>query len=149
MRRKDSTISNISAVSVGKPVAVPHYLSRISAGFPSPAEDFEENKLDLNELLIKHPSSTFFVTVSGSSMVGAGIFDKDILIVDRSLKAKHQDIVIAVVNGELTVKRLLIHNNHIELKPENSTFKPIIVREEEELSIWGVVTAVIHRIKSL
>ena len=118
----------------------------ISAGFPSPAEDYIDNHLDLNEYLIKHPSATFFVRVEGDSMIKAGIHHGDILIVDRSLEPAHKKIIVAVINGELTVKR--IHRTHdtLFLVPENDHFERIGITEEMDFQVWGVVTHVIHSI---
>ncbi len=123
---------------------LPFYQHTISAGFPSPAEDHVEDKLDLNELLIKHPSATFFLKVSGSSMIKAGIHHNDILVVDRSLEPTHGKIVIASVNGELTVKRLHCKDNKVQLVAENEAYPPIDITEDLDLRFWGVVTAVIH-----
>ncbi len=119
---------------------------QVAAGFPSPADDYlkAETPLDLNEHLIKHPAATFFVRVRGDSMTGCGIFPDDILIVDRSLEPVHRKVVIAVVNGELTVKRLHQAGGKIMLMPENSGYQPIVIENEMELEIWGVVTCVIH-----
>ena len=123
---------------------LPLFTAKVPAGFPSPADDFIESKLDLNELLIKHPAATFFVRVDGESMIGAGIHNNDILVVDRSLEAKHNKIVIAVVNGELTVKRLVKKGEETYLMAENIKYSPLKVTEEMSFQIWGVVTAVIH-----
>lgn len=123
---------------------LPFYQSTISAGFPSPADDDIEDKLDLNELLIKHPSATFFLRVSGSSMVNAGIHHNDILIVDRSLEPANGRIVIASVNGELTVKRLRCEGKKIQLIAENDAYPPINISEDADFRIWGIVTNVIH-----
>ncbi|MCP4393009.1 MAG: translesion error-prone DNA polymerase V autoproteolytic subunit [Alphaproteobacteria bacterium] len=120
--------------------------SNIQAGFPSPADDFWESSLDLNEHLIKHPSATFFVRVSGNSMIGAGIHEGDILIVDRSLDPANGKIVIAAIDGMLTVKRLLIKDGKMLLMPENSEFQPIEVNEFSSVHVWGVVTNVIHEV---
>lgn len=119
---------------------------QVAAGFPSPADDYlkAETPLDLNEHLIKHPAATFFVRVRGDSMTGCGIFPDDILIVDRSLEAVHRKVVIAVVDGELTVKRLHKAGGKIMLMPENEGYKPIVIEDNMELEIWGVVTCVIH-----
>lgn len=122
----------------------PLYSNSVSAGFPSPADDHIEQQLNLNEHLIKNPASTFFVRVSGESMKDVGIFPNDILIVDRSIKPVDGKIVIAVIDGELTVKRLKKEKNGILLMPENPDFKPIAVKELQDFSIWGVVTNVIH-----
>lgn len=123
---------------------IPLYQCAVNAGFPSPAEDEMEKSLDLNELLIKRPASTFFLRVSGSSMIKAGIQDKDILIVDRSIEPVHGKIVIAAVNGELTVKRLHLEGKKIFLMAENDNYPRISIGEGTELHIWGVVTSVIH-----
>lgn len=123
---------------------LPLYESRISAGFPSPADDQVEERLDLNELLIKRPSATFFLKVSGSSMVKAGIHHGDIVVVDRSLEPSNGKIVIASLNGELTVKRLHIEGNRVRLIAESDLYVPIDISKEVDFRIWGVVTSVIH-----
>ncbi|MBA3957990.1 MAG: translesion error-prone DNA polymerase V autoproteolytic subunit [Parachlamydiaceae bacterium] len=123
---------------------LPLYHSTISAGFPSPAEDDVADKLDLNELLIKHPSATFFLRVSGVSMVNAGIHHNDILIVDRSVEPTNGKVVIASVNGELTVKRLRCEGKKIQLVAENEAYAPIDISEDADFRVWGVVTNVIH-----
>lgn len=125
---------------------LPLYANKISAGFPSPADDYLETKLDLNSYLIKHPSSTFFVKVSGDSMINAGIQSGDMLIVDRSIEPTDGKIVIAALDGELTVKRLYKKNGQLKLVAENIQYKPIDV-VEQEIVIWGVVTHVIHEAK--
>lgn len=125
---------------------LPFYQHTISAGFPSPAEDHIENALDLNELLIQHPSATFLLKVSGSSMIKAGIHHNDILVVDRSLSPAHGKIVIASVNGELTVKRLHKEGNKILLVPENDSYPSIDITDNMDLHFWGVVTSVIHKV---
>jgi DNA polymerase V len=124
---------------------VPIFTSRVQAGFPSPADDHMEDTLDLNTHLIQHKESTFFVRAQGESMLGAGIYPGDILIVDRSLIAKSGKIVIAVVDGEFTVKRLHKYKGKVTLRAENSEFKDINISEGSELIIWGVVTSVIHQ----
>src|SRR5271167_4346597 len=106
-------------------VARPLFLSKVPAGFPSPADDYLEGKLDLNEHLIKHKAATFFVRVSGSSMEGAGIFDGDLLIVDKALEPKHRSVVVAIVNGEFTVKRIKKDKSRLWLMPENEKFQPM------------------------
>jgi DNA polymerase V len=116
----------------------------VSAGFPSPAADYEEGKLDLNKHLIKNPPATFFVRVTGDSMVGAGIHHGDLLIVDRSLEPKNKSVVIAIVNGELTVKRIRIKGRTISLEPENENYPAQQITEEMEFEVWGIVTNVIH-----
>lgn len=127
-------------------VELPLYASPISAGFPSPADDYVEKKLDLNELLIRNRQATFFLRVSGDSMVGAGIHNGDLLIVDRSLAAGHKKIVVAILDGELVVKRLLRANGKVTLAAENPNYKPIEVTPELGFEVWGVVTNVIHEV---
>ena len=124
----------------------PLFLSKVPAGFPSPADDYVESKLDLNEHLIKHKAATFFVKVTGDSMLGAGIHDGDMLIVDRALEAQNMSVVVAVVNGEFTVKRIKKENGRIWLMPENSKYEPMEMLEGSELEVWGVVTNVIHKL---
>jgi DNA polymerase V len=116
----------------------------VTAGFPSPADDYVEGRLDLNAHLVKHPAATFFVRVAGDSMIGAGIHPGDILVVDRSLEAVDKRVVIAVVNGELTVKRLRMTQGRITLAAENPAYAPMEIRPDMEFEIWGVVTTVIH-----
>ena len=116
----------------------------VPAGFPSPAADYEEDKLDLNKHLIRNPVATFFVRVTGDSMVGAGIHHGDLLVVDRSLEPKDKNVVIAVVEGELTVKRIRIGKKKIALEPENENYSVQQINEDTEFEVWGVVTSVIH-----
>ncbi len=127
--------------------ARPLVLSRVPAGFPSPADDYIEGALDLNEHLIAHREATFFVRVKGHSMAGAGIADGDLLVVDRSLEAASGDIVVAVIDGELTVKRLWRRGGRVRLLAENPAFAPIELKDGQELAVWGVVTSVIHRVR--
>lgn len=133
------SISIIGRAGVFARCYTPLFLERVSAGFPSPAQDFIEKTLDINELCIKHPAATFFVRVAGDSMIDAGIFPGDILVVDRSLRACHGDIVIAVLDGEFTVKELALRPKPA-LIPRNSAFTPITLNDESELEIFGVVT---------
>ena len=121
------------------------FSSSVAAGFPSPADDHIENQLDLNEHFIRNPAATFCVRVTGESMTGAGIFPDDILIVDRSREATHGSIVIAVVDGELTVKRLYKKDGRLMLEPENRAYQPIHINEDMELVIWGVVSGVTRK----
>ena len=125
---------------------LPLYLSRIKAGFPSPADDYLDKKLDLNEHLIKHPASTFFVRVKGDSMIGAGINSGDMIIVDRSIKPKDKKIVVAVVNGDFTVKRFHEKGDKQFLISENPDYQPIEITEGMDFEVWGVV---IHVIRSV
>ena len=128
------------------PLSFPLFASRIPAGFPSPADDYIDQRLDLNEYLVAHPAATFFVRVSGHSMTGAAIHDGDLLIVDRALEPQHDRIVIAAVNGELTVKRLAIKKGIPWLMPENPDYPPLEISEGLDCVIWGVVTQVIHHV---
>ena len=145
--------SGLKTASLQEPLSdapshhLPFFASRVAAGFPSPADDFLEASLDLNHYLVAHPAATFFVRASGDSMIQAGIHDNDILVVDRSMAPKNGAIVIAVVNGELTVKRLHIEVASVTLMPENPHYPPLAVTGEMEFTIWGVVTSVIHQFK--
>ncbi len=125
---------------------LPFYQYTISAGFPSPADDYIDLRLDLNQLLIKNPSATFFVRVSGDSMINAGILDGDILTVDRSLLPEEGKIVIAAINGECTVKRISYKNNCLFLIPENEAYQPIVITHHDSFDIWGIVTAIVRTI---
>jgi len=125
--------------------ARPLYLASVPAGFPSPAEDYIDKKLDLNEHLVKHPAATFFVRVHGHSMADAGISPGDILVVDRAVAAVNGSIVIAALDGELTVKRLKTSRGRLLLVPENADYAPTEVAPEQSFEIWGVVTYVIHK----
>lgn len=116
----------------------------VNAGFPSPAADYIEEKLDLNAYLVRHPAATFFVRANGDSMTGSGIFNGDILIVDRSLNPKNQNVVVAVVDGEFTVKRLCLSVGNVSLLPANPKYKPIVIMDGMDFRVWGVVTHVIH-----
>ena len=122
----------------------PLFMVPVAAGFPSPAEDYMEGKLDLNKHLIKHPAATFFVRVTGDSMIDAGIHPGDILIVDRALEPADKKVVIAVIEGELTVKRIRMTEGKIFLVPENEKYPPMKIEAETNFEIWGVVTTVIH-----
>jgi DNA polymerase V len=124
--------------------ARPLFLAPVSAGFPSPAEDYIEGRLDLNKHLIKHPAATFFVRVAGDSMTGAGIHPGDILVVDRVLEPRDASVVIAVLDGELTVKRISRRAGKLFLVPDNSLYQPLEILEGMEFEVWGVVTSVIH-----
>ena len=124
---------------------------RVEAGFPSPADDFIERSLDLNEQLVLNPIATFFVSARGHSMDGAGIHDGDLLVVDRSVSPTHGSVVVAVIDGGLTVKRLVRHSGRGMLRPEpnrndQGTYKPIHVGDDTDVRIWGVVTWSIHKL---
>lgn len=118
---------------------------RISAGFPSPAADYTEEELDLNTYLVRNKPATFIFSVKGDSMVGASIEDGDKVVVDRALNPKHNDIVVAVLHGEYTIKRLFKHMGRVELHPENSSYPPIKFKDGLELQVWGVVVGVVRR----
>ena len=130
------------------PLKIPLFAHGVRAGFPSPADDYISASLDLNEFLIQHKETTFFLRTQGHSMMGAGIQDGDLLIVDRSLTPEHRCIVIAIIDGEFTVKRLSKRGGKIRLMAENPDFAAIEFKEGQELEIWGVVTSVIHRLRS-
>ncbi|MBJ3590220.1 translesion error-prone DNA polymerase V autoproteolytic subunit [Salmonella enterica subsp. enterica serovar Saintpaul] len=123
-------------------VALPLFSDLVTCGFPSPAQDYVEKRIDLNELLVKHPSATYFVKSAGDSMTGAGIGNGDLLVVDSARKPAHGDIVIAAVDGEFTVKRLQLHPT-VMLMPENSVYPPIMIGSEDTLDIFGVVTFIV------
>lgn len=123
---------------------LPVFIARITAGFPSPAADYEEGKLDLNKHLVKNPAATFFVRVAGDSMLGAGIHDGDLLIVDRAKEPKNGNVIIAVLDGQLTVKRLRIRRGKLSLEPENDNYPVQPITAGMEFEVWGVVTNVIH-----
>jgi len=125
-------------------ITAPLFNCRVSAGFPSPADDYIEQSLDLNQLLIKKPAATFFVRAEGDSMIGAGIHNNDILVVDRSIEAVSNKVVICALDGELTVKRLVKKEGWVVLMAENPLYPDIQIREETDMTIWGVVTNVIH-----
>lgn len=125
----------------------PLYSHSISAGFPSPADDYIEDRLDLNELLVSNKPATFFLRVKGDSMINAGIHHGDIIVVDRSVQPANRSIVVAVLDGELTVKRLITRSGIAELHAENPKYAPICLQEGQELTIWGVVTSSVHQVK--
>jgi DNA polymerase V len=125
----------------------PLFMATVPAGFPSPAADYEEGKLDLNKHLIRNPAATFFVRVTGDSMLKAGIHSGDLLVVDRSIEPRDKNVVIAVVNGELTVKRIRIRKNRrLTLEAENDAYQSQEINEQIEFEVWGVVTNVIHEL---
>jgi len=131
----------------GTPDPRPLFLARVSAGFPSPADDTVDRALDLHELCVKNPAATYFVRVEGHSMVDAGIHDGDVLVVDRSLEPADGRVVIAVLDGELTVKRLRVRGGAVWLAPENPHFPPVPVTAEMDFEVWGVVTHVVHAMR--
>ncbi|MDN8190522.1 translesion error-prone DNA polymerase V autoproteolytic subunit [Acinetobacter baumannii] len=144
--QKGLVLSEVMSIKLVVPtihMLVPFALEKISAGFPSPAQDYIDKVLDMNEHLIKNETSTFIVKVASLSMLNAGIDIDDELIVDRSLDAKHGDIVVALVDNEFTVKRLMIDESGQWLKAENPEYKNIYLQEGQELIIWGIVTHII------
>ena len=134
---------SIHPVATGNPVFLPLVSSPVAAGFPSPADDYLEQTLDLTDRLVKNPHATFLVRASGESMLNAGIASGDLLVVDRSLEAGEGSVVVSVVNGEFTLKRFSREHSHPELGAENPAFPPIRLEEGDELYIWGVVRHVI------
>ena len=122
------------------------YKEAVECGFPSPARDFTEGTIDLNEELIPHPNATFIVRARGDSMVGSGIYPGDLLIVDRSVKPQNESIIIAVLDGELSVKILRLKNKQVNLSSSNKNYADVPVSEEMDFTIWGVCTNVIHNL---
>lgn len=138
------TVETIAAPDFTTRYKLPIFLGRLPAGFPSPADDYLEGKLDITKHLVKHPAATFYVRVSGHSMTGAGIHSGDLLVVDRSLEPKNGNVIVAALDGDLTVKRLYQRNGVIRLLPENQEYQPIEIQDGQSFEIWGVVTSVIH-----
>ena len=133
-------------IPIRKPIALPLFTNYVAAGFASPADDFMERTLDLNEYLIHHPASTFFVKVSGDSMINAGIHEGDILVIDRSITPSSEKVVLAVINGEFTVKRYRKLDGKLYLFPENDKYKPLQITPEMHFEVWGVVMHVLHKV---
>jgi DNA polymerase V len=127
-------------------IRIPYISEGVSAGFPSPAADFMETNIDLNKELSENPLATFYIRVKGNSMIDAGINDKDVLVVDRSLEPQNHKIAICCIDGEFTVKRIRVEKDCLYLIPENSNYEPIKVTEENQLIIWGMVTYVIKKV---
>lgn len=141
----EQQVIHILHAQANKPCLLPLFLSNIQAGFPSPADDFLEKQLDLNELVIKNGAATFFVRVEGESMKDAGIRPGDLLVVDRSIRPTNGMIIVAIIDGEFTVKRIKIGTEGISLLPENSAYPSIEIGLESDFQVWGVVTYVIHK----
>lgn len=140
MSNQSKNVRSVSPALIGKKIdPAPLFASQPAAGFPAPGDDLVEKPLDLNDLLIKNPTATFFVRVAGNSMEGARIFDGDILVVDRSVLPENNSIVVAAVFGELVVKRFRKYSQHAELISENDDYKPITVNDVDDVYIWGVV----------
>lgn len=125
---------------------LPFISDGIKAGFPSPAADFDESKISLDNVLVKNREATFYAKASGTSMIGAGIDDGDILVIDRSLEPKNNKIAVCYIDGEFTIKRIVVAKDGVYLTPENPAFQPIKVTAENELIIWGMVTYVIKSV---
>lgn len=123
---------------------LPYFQNGVSAGFPSPAEDHIDSKIDLNQLLIEHPSATYYIRVNGDSMLDAGILNGDLLIVDRSLEVINNSIVVAYIDGNFTVKRIRKNKNKLFLQAENNKYQPIEITEEMDFELFGVVAHAIH-----
>ncbi|WP_396209503.1 LexA family protein [Flavobacterium sp.] len=124
----------------------PFFSGGIKAGFPSPAGDFEENKISLDKTLVKNTEATFYAKAVGNSMTGVGIDDGDILVIDRSLEPVHDKIAICLIDGEFTVKRIKKEGEALFLMPENSNYKPIEIKLDTEFTVWGIVTYVIKKV---
>ena len=125
------------------------YKEAVECGFPSPARDFTEGSIDLNEELIPRPNSTFVVRARGDSMIGSGIYPGDLVIVDRSLKSRNSSVVVAVLDGELSIKILKIRNEQLSLSSANKNYSDVLVSEEMDFTIWGVCTYVIHALSPI
>lgn len=123
-----------------------YFETGISAGFPSPADDFKQERLSLDGILVKNKLATFYARVSGQSMIGAGLDDNDLLVIDRSLEPSHNKIAVCFLDGEFTVKRLKVEADGVWLQPENPNYKPIKITEENNFVIWGIVTNVIKKV---
>ena len=146
LRVPEHMVESVYRLIQEKDFYLPLFTTRVAAGFPSPADDHSERKLDLNQHLIDNPSSTFFVEVSGESMIDAGINPQDILVVDKSINPAHNKIAIIFFNGDFTVKRLHYVNGRLQqLRPENANFDPICISDTDQVEIWGIVRYVIHR----
>lgn len=137
-------VTDIYSLQAGAHCPIPLFSEPVEAGFPSPADDYIDAEIDLNEHLIKNPAATFMVRVRGNSMIDAGIHSGDLLIIDKSLDANDGDIVIAAVDGQFTVKRFRRSGTKLRLVAENPKQPPIEIRDETNVEIWGVVTNVIH-----
>ena len=128
------------------PNELPYISSGIKAGFPSPAADFDESKISLDNVLVKNREATFYAKASGTSMIGAGIDDGDILVIDRSIEPQNNKVVVCYIDGEFTIKRIKVEKDCVYLMPENAAFQPIKVTDQNQLIIWGMVTYVIKSI---
>lgn len=127
------------------PIELPFISAGIKAGFPSPAADFDESKISLDAVLVKNREATFYAKASGTSMIGAGIDDGDILVIDRSLEPRNNKVAVCFLDGEFTVKRIKVAKEKVYLMPENKDFEPIVITEENQLIIWGIVTYIVKK----
>lgn len=143
---KNLKIVSFFNIDQTKETSIAYAESLVSAGFPSTAENFSERSLDLNDLLIKHPISTFYIRVLGDSMINAGINSNDILIVDRALSVSNNKIAVVRINNDFTVKRIKFAQDKILLMAENDHYTPIEITQEMDFEIWGIVTYVIHKV---
>jgi DNA polymerase V len=144
----NSNISRLGKLKLKTKLVLPFFRNFVQAGFPSPAEDYSDGKLDLNQHLVANPSSTFFVRVMGDSMTGVGIYSGDIVIVDKSLVPKSEQVVLAVINGEFTIKTFIKKQGRVFLKPENDNYQLLEITEDVNFQVWGVVTFVVHKPES-
>jgi DNA polymerase V len=136
---------DLYATDVTSKIDIPYANEGIQAGFPSPAQNYINESIDLNVELIKHPASTFFGKVSGDSMIEEGIEEGDILIIDKSLEPINGDLAVCCIDGEFTLKRIEIEDSCIRLMPSNATFKPIVVTPDDQFTVWGIVTYTIKK----
>ncbi|MCB0805174.1 MAG: translesion error-prone DNA polymerase V autoproteolytic subunit [Bacteroidales bacterium] len=143
-RNKDKTNPEFCQPTENNSQQIDLFSYRIPAGFPSPAEDFLEKRLDLNDYLIKNKAATFLVKVTGNSMEKAGILDGDVLVIDRSAEPSNGKVILGVLNGEFTVKRIRTKRNKLFLEPANDDYKPIEITPEMDFKVWGVATFAIH-----
>ena len=127
------------------PIELPFITAGIKAGFPSPAADFDESKISLDAVLVKNRDATFYAKAAGTSMIGAGIDDGDILVIDRSLEPQNNKVAVCFLDGEFTVKRIKVAKDKVFLMPENKDFEPIAITDENQLIIWGIVTYVVKK----
>lgn len=144
-------MADVELIPVAEPLGpalVPVFSSLVPAGFPSPADDYVDEQFDLNKLLFRHPEATYMIRVTGESMAGAEIHAGDLLAVDKHLDADHGDIVVAVVDGDCTVKRLELREQEWWLIPANPAYKPYHIQEADNVRIWGVVTHVVREVRA-
>lgn len=145
MSTQDTTLSILGALSESS-IEIPLASTGVSAGFPSPAEDYLDGMLDLNKHLIKHPASTFFARVDGESMKNASINDGDLLVIDKSIEPYDGCIAVCYIDGDFTLKRVDLTDGKIVLMPDNEAYKPIEVKPDDEFAVWGVVRYVIKKV---